>query len=675
MKYSEWRIPRGGPAIPPGLTGAGYPPLLAAVLARRGIDTPEAADNFTQGGVELLSDPLLMKDMDKAAERVRRAIAARESVAVFGDYDVDGITSVCLLASYLAARGVPCRTYIPDRIEEGYGLNSAAIDSIAAAGVTLIVTVDCGITAADEAAHAAELGLDMVITDHHECAQDVLPEAVAVVDPKRPDCEYPDVGLAGVGVAFKLLCAVDGDVQRILDEYADLIAIGTVADVMPLEGENRYIVRLGLSKLAQTRRPGMSALLTESGAAGKRITATTLGFTLSPRINAAGRLGHAEVAVQLLMTDDAEKAAELAAELCRLNRERQTIEQQIFEQAHSALEKEPPTAPIVLASEDWHQGVIGIAASKLADEYFLPAVMICLDGDTGKGSCRSCGDFNLYSALRACSQYLEGFGGHALAAGLTIRRENVDAFRAALAEYYRQNPASGAQELVCDLCAEDPDILDMAGVAALERMEPFGAGNPKPIICMTDALLERVTPIGAGKHLRLNIKKCGRSFECVYFSMTEGALGVSGGDRIDIAFYPQINDFRSRKSVQLLVTDVRAADMSLLCRRILRPGASQPWGVAAFCPERRDFVRTWRLLEGLGGELTGTVRAVMALAPDDMPAPRFCICLRTMADGGLLRLEESEDDEVAVTALGQGVGRVDLEAVPYLSRIRSFRSR
>lgn len=675
MKYSEWKIPRAPAKIPEALAGAGCTPLLAALLQSRGFESAEQASAFLDGGAENLCDPFLLADMDRAAARVRQAIDRRETVAVFGDYDVDGITAACLISDYLISKGLDCQTYIPDRIEEGYGLNLAAVDAIAKSGVKLIITVDCGITAAEEAARAKSLGVDMVITDHHECGASERPEAVAVVDPKRPDCGYPNQDLAGVGVAFKLLCAVEGDAEKILSDYSDMVATGTVADVMPLVGENRYIVRRGLKKLAESPRPGIRALLTEAGAEGKRLTAMTIGFTLAPRINAAGRLGQAGVAVELLRTNSPAKAAALAIELCRLNRERQALEQSIFEQTHEILEKAPPKYPIVLASEGWHQGVIGIAASKLAEEYSLPTVMICLDGDVGKGSCRSCGDFNLFDALSACSEYLEGFGGHALAAGLSIRRDRVDEFRSALAEYYIEHPGSGAAALICDLRVDDPELLDMEGVASLERMEPFGSGNPRPVLCIVDALLERVTPIGAGRHLRLNIKKCGRSFECVLFSRTEEELGVRAGDRIDAAFFPQINDFRSRRSVQLLITDVRKTDLTVLCRRILEPGAAPPWGVTEFCPNRQDFARSWRRLVTLGGALSGELEELADWTPEEMHIARFSVCLRIMAEAGLLTI--SVDDERVSLKLRNGDSgeKADLESVAYYKTIRGFRRR
>lgn len=673
MKYSDWNIPPEPPEIPRLLTEAGYTPLLAALLWRRGIDTPEEAEAFLRGGPELLGDPMLLEDMDKAADRLRLAIERRETVAVFGDYDVDGITSACLVTSWLRSKGLKCEPYIPDRLEEGYGLNMAAMDTIKSRGASLIVTVDCGITAAQEAAYAASLGMDMIVTDHHECGACPLPEAVAVVDPKRPDGSYPNADLAGVGVAFKLLCAVEGGPEQILDGYADLIATGTIADVMPLTGENRYIVRRGLAMLANSSRPGIRALLAEAGALGKRISATTVGFTLAPRLNAAGRLGRADVAVRLLLTEDEEEAARLAAELCRLNRERQELEHCIYEEAHELLSASKPTEPIVLAAEGWHQGVIGIAASKLAEEFSLPTVMICLDGENGKGSCRSCGGFNLFDALSACSEWLEGFGGHALAAGLSIKREQVEGFRAALAEYYRSVPPAKAPCLVCDLRVEDPALLSMDCVSSLEQLEPYGTGNPRPTLCIVDALLDRVTPIGGGRHLKLRLEKGGVFFDCVMFSRREEDLNVHEGDRVDAAFYPQINEYHGRNSVQLLMTDLRQTDTMPLCLDILEDRLPGPWAGSDLCPERSDFVRVWRWLERRGGCAGGEVSDIAGWRPGGMHPAKLLICLRVMRDVGLVKAERSGNN-IRVQVCPRK-GKADLASHPILIKLRAYKER
>ena len=557
MKYKNWKVPSVPPIVPRSLEKAVGSKLLAALLHLRGLGGLDDAESFLLGGMETLHDPFELEDILPAIQRITQAIATREHVAVYGDYDVDGITSACLLTNYLQSRGLTCETYIPDRLSEGYGLNTGALDSLAAMGVTLVITVDCGVTSLEETAYADTLGIDMIITDHHECRSE-LPDAVAVVDPKRPDCRYPGTGLAGVGVAFKLVCALDGNTEKMLDRYGDLLAVGTVADVMPVTGENRYMIRRGLEKLnSPFCQPGLAALMQETGVGDKRLTASTIGYSLAPRINAAGRLGDTQAAVELLQTSSRRRAEDLARELCDKNRERQNLEMEIWNQALDMMAGQTPDAPIVLSGSDWHPGVIGIVASRLTDAYSLPAIMICLDGDKGKGSCRSVGGFNLYEALDACQDCLEGFGGHAMAAGLTIRADMVDTFRERLAEYYRTHPSDYVPALEADLLVNDPALLDMACVESLDSLEPCGSGNPRPLLYMENATLDAVTPIGQGKHLRLRLLHLGESYDCVFFSQTLPALGASVGQQVDIIFSAQINEFRSRRSVQLVISDLR----------------------------------------------------------------------------------------------------------------------
>lgn len=560
MKYPNWKIPQTAPQIPKALVQAGYPPLLAALLGQRGMTEPETAEQFLYTKLTCLEDPRALPDMEKAAACLEKAIEAGTSTAVFGDYDVDGITSGCLLTDYLRSRGLPCKLYIPDRIREGYGLNTGAIQTLYDQGVRLIVTVDCGVTAVEEVAFAKSLGMEVIITDHHQC-RDVLPDAIAVVDPKRPGCTCGE-NLAGVGVAFKLASVLERSSRRCLLRYADLVAVGTVADMMPIVGENRYIVRVGLDKLREQPRPGLRSLLEEAGVSDKRLNAMAIGFSMAPRINAAGRLGQTGVATELLLTEDPQRCKKLAETLCEMNRSRQHIEGEIWEEANRLLQQSPPTTPIVLAAEDWHQGVIGIAANRLAEAYCLPTVMICLDGDMGKGSCRSYGGFPLYQALEACSAYLESYGGHAMAAGLSIRRENLAAFREAMADYYRAHPPTELPSLEADLLVDSAGLLEMYNVESLDLLEPCGFGNPRPLLCMTDVYLERIVPMGGGKHLRLHLGKFGRSYEGVFFSQTAETLGAGEGERVDIMFSPQINEYRGRRSVQLLLTDLRPAAAS-----------------------------------------------------------------------------------------------------------------
>ncbi len=589
MKEKLWNIPDSAP-IPEALLQAGCTPLLAAVLAARGMTTGPEARAFLAAGPFVPADPMRLADMDIAVARIRQAKAQGETVAVYGDYDVDGITATCLLAGFLQDWGVKTEFYIPDRLEEGYGVNTGAIDRLRSRGVSLIVTVDCGITAVAETEYARRAGVDMIITDHHEC-QAELPGAVAVVDPKRPECDGPDRSLAGVGVAFELACALDGDSQAMLERYADLVAVGTIADVMPLTGENRRVVKRGLEKLRTAPRPGLAALMELSGVGPERVGANSVGFTLAPRINAAGRLGRVEDAARLVLERDPARARVLAEALCDMNRLRQQLEADIWDQAAGMLAGQVRGGPIVLAREGWHQGVIGIVASRLADAYQVPTVMISLDGDRGKGSCRSWGGFNLFDALAACGAYLDSFGGHALAAGLNISRENIPSFREALAAYYAEHIPQGEEGVSPDVTIDSAEMLTMECVESLEALEPCGNGNPRPVLCMTDAVLVSASPIGGGRHTRLQLEKFGQRYDCVWFGRAVSDLGAVPGDRVDAAFFPQVSEFRGRRSVQLVMSDMRRTDLAALCLRILDGGSFGDHRLT-----RTELGRLWRAL-------------------------------------------------------------------------------
>ena len=641
MKHTVWNIPPAA-SIPAELTRAGYTPLLAAVLAARGIRTPEAAAAFLNSSSDTLEDPFLLTDMQKAVSRIERARQRHETVAVYGDYDVDGITSACLLAEYLRDIGMAAEIYIPDRLEEGYGLNTGAIERLHRKNVSLIITVDCGVTAVEETDFAAGLGMDTIITDHHEC-QAALPAAVAVVNPKRPDSAYPNRELAGVGVAFKLVCALHGDAEAILRRYSDLIAVGTIADVMPLTGENRYIVKIGLEKLKDDPRPGLAALIEEAGVQKKRLNAISVGFTLAPRINAAGRLGRVRRAAELMLADDPSSAAKLAAELCDMNRERQQLEADIWTQAEAMLAGAAPNGPIVLAADGWHQGVIGIAASRLSETYAVPAVMISLDGDRGKGSCRSYGGFNLFDALASCGDLLEAFGGHALAAGLNIRRENIDAFRKALNEYYVNHPPNEETGVSPEVRIGSEELLTLPCVESLELLEPCGSGNPRPSFCLTDAQLTSSVPIGGGKHTALHLEKFGQTFDCVWFGKRAADLCAAVGDRVDAVFFPQISEFRGRRSVQLLMQALRRTDNSDLCRQLLEGGS-----VERLYLNRGELVRIWRSLEQLCPIKTA-LRELGSIEPRLHPA-KIALGLRVLRELSLAEISyEDEDIRIMLT--------------------------
>ena len=668
MKNLDWNIPYARPVVSRALEEAGFSPLLCQILALRGYDSAEAARHLLYGGKEEICDPLLMLGMDRARERVLRAIENGETVAVYGDYDVDGITSTCMLTDWLRRKGLTCYYYIPDRNEEGYGLNCGALDSLKARGVTLVITVDCGITAVEEAAYAKEIGVDMVITDHHECRPDALPDAAALIDCKREGDPYPNKNLAGVGVALKLLCACEGSSDAALTRYADLVAIGTIADVMPLTEENRYLVRLGLKQITDSPRPGIAAMLKESSIDPARLNASSIGFSLAPRLNAAGRLGQASIAARLLLCRDHNTAASLARELCELNRRRQSIENEIWREANAQLKGQTPDGPIVLASEEWNQGVIGIAASRLAEQYSLPAIIVCLNGDVGKGSCRSYGGFNLFEALSACSDKLIGFGGHALAAGLNVRRDKLDDFRRALREYYLANKPEPVPEVQCDLLITDPALLSLENVRSLDLLEPYGNANPKPVMCISAVRLEAMSEVGGGKHTRLRIRMGSVPFECIFFSHSAADTGVREGDLIDLAFTPQINEYRGTVSVQLVASAVRPHDPGALCDLILRGEPGFEWAAAGFCPERPDFVKIWRGMsrDYRVGESTA---AVLRQCPQDMEPERFCLCLMAFREVGLL---EGPGGTIYAAAQRQITGKADLEATQLIRSLRSY---
>ena len=668
MTDSIWKIPYTKPDSA-SLEQDGFPRLLAQLLAARGITSPEAAHAFLDIGPESLHDPMAILGMQDARTRILRAIAEKEHVVVYGDYDVDGITSTCLLTDYLRSCGVPCTWYIPDRCDEGYGLNAAALQKLRDAGATLVVSVDCGITAAEEAAFVREIGLDLVITDHHECKNDSIPDACAVIDPKQPNDTYPNPELAGVGVAFKLVCACSGDPAGMLARYADLVAVGTIADVMPLTGENRFLVRCGLRKLEENPRPGFYALINDPGSSPRKPNAGFIGYTLAPRLNAAGRLGHTEKAEQLMLTQDLSEASRLTADLEALNRERQRIENNIWRAARAQLKDAIPDGPIVIAADGWHQGVIGIAASRLAEQYRLPTAIITFTGDHGKGSCRSYGDFNLYQALAACSEYLEGFGGHALAAGLTIRRSRLEDFRRALQRYYETHCPTPFPDVQCDLLLCDRSLLSLENVAALDCLEPFGSANPKPVLCISNAFLNSAYAVGAEKkHLKFVIDFDGQSFEGIFFSRTKESLGIQPGDRVDLAFTPQINEYMGKVSVQLHACAMRPHCPENLCERILARDRSALWAAASFAPERGDFVRLWKHF-GSDLHVGSCLKDVLACCPSEMTPERFCLCLAVFSEAGLLR---SDTGSVYSSRFEAQTGKADLDATEIMKTLRTF---
>lgn len=681
MKFEKWNLPVSPPS-PEALEQAGYPHLLSCVLAAHGITDEAQADAFLKIEEHLPYSPLLMADMDRAVCRIRQAIDSGEHIAVFGDYDVDGITATVIAVDYLLSCGAEVSHYIPRRIEDGYGLSKDAIATLHSRGVKLIVTVDCGITGVEEVDYAASLGIDVVVTDHHEC-KDKLPRAVAVVNPHRSDCTYPFKHLAGCGVALKLVLALGGEVQEdaLLSRYCTLAAIGTVADVMLMTGENRAIVARGLAGINRPEFIGLQALLKEAGLSEREVTSVQIGFVLSPRLNAAGRMGEADKAADLLLSRDPIQAAHLAQELCELNRLRQNVEQEIYAQTLEMIVRLPDDErhALVLADAQWHQGVVGIVASRLSEKFACPSFMIHLSGETGKGSCRSWGGFNLFAALEECSDLLLGFGGHELAAGFTIEADQIPAFRRRMNEcvmrYRHGQPAVSALDV--DVILRQPTKITLQEIDSLRRLEPYGSGNSRPLFCLLGATLERVQNVGQNRHLKVRISKGNTHLEGIFFSATAEQCGCEAGSRIDIAFYLQINEFRGIRSAQMQVVDLRPSlqcsareEESLqLLHRLTDGETLPPKDALRLLPSRQQCVAAWRLLEH---ELSGAeldthylpfLRRIAAGMPGTEPFLRACFCMALFAERGLVQKKICGDSlHLQLCSLQE---KVDLKRSPY----------
>lgn len=588
------------------MLGGNYSKLTATVLAARGITSEDAANTHLTCETEKLYAPILLKDMDEGVRIILDAVEKQEKIIVYGDYDVDGITSTCIVIDYLRSIGANCDYYIPNRIQEGYGLSSDALDELNQNGTKLLITVDSGITANEEIKYARNLGMRVVITDHHECL-DVLPEANAVINHKRLDCAYPFSHLAGVGVAFKLVCALSENTDEMIKRYADMVALGTVADVMPIISENRILVSKGLSQMAETKNIGLEMLLRESGMKNKRLTSTSISFVIAPRINAAGRMGQAEIAVELFLTKDEVRAQELAASLCQLNKKRQNEENRILEETIDCLRKEYNPLEdkiIVLSGEGWHQGVIGIVCSKLCDRYGCPVILIAQDEDgMGKGSGRSVYGFNLFEALSEHADLLEKYGGHELAAGLTIRKDKIETLKARLKEYAENHMemADLVPQIQID-CELEPENITQADIEDMAKLEPYGMQNPEPIFCTKDVIVSEITPISSDKHARLTLSKNGKSFEALLFGSGPSGLSFAQDNMVDIAYHLEMNEFRGKRTVQFTLKDVRLSESENIADQKLlnlyntymadKPLSAREARI--LLPNRAELVAVWR---------------------------------------------------------------------------------
>ncbi len=695
MNNREWLVRETDKAVCERISAeCGLLPLTAKILYNRGITEKEEIKTFLDRDSMPLYDPFLLKDMDKAVARINEAIDKKQRICIYGDYDVDGVTSTVMLYLYLCSRGVECEYFIPERISEGYGLSQPVIEKMKGR-VDLIITVDTGVTAVAEADFAKENGIDMVITDHHSC-REMLPNAVAVVNPHREDSVYPFRNLAGVGVVFKLLCALEGSTERILELYADIIAVGTVADVMPIIDENRRITGIGLNKLAETENMGLLALMRRAGIVkyGKRVkkvTSATVGYVLAPRINAAGRIACASRAVELLLTKDERQADIIAEELCEINKLRQATEQKIYEQAVEIIESSfKDDRFLVLSYDGWHQGVIGVVASKIAERYSRPCILFSLDGDTAKGSGRSIKGFSLMDALSSCGELLLEYGGHELAAGLSIERGKIDEFRARLNEYatpiLRESATAVPIEIECE--AQFSELTEK-GIDELLRLEPFGLSNPQPVLVIREVSIHDIVPLSQGKHVRFRIagSENGRNYSlnAVCFGSAFDSFAYCDGDICDIVFTADINEFMGSRAPQLFVKEIRLSESE----RARLSDCESKFAMLASgngyensekdIPDLADFRNIFRFIrreslhEGRCISLTSSVRTLNKDFGIDVTLCKFKIILEVLSEQKLISLEYRENGNGVFVKMMHSNGKINIDESPLLRTVRSGR--
>lgn len=652
----------------------GVPFFLAMLMNIRGFDDAAHLREFLGEG-EPLSDPFLLKDMDKAAARITRAVDNMEKIAVYGDYDADGVTSTAMLYSYLETRGADVIFYIPQREGEGYGMNIGAVEYLKEQGVSLIVTVDNGISSVQEVARANELGIDVVVTDHHR-PQEILPDAVAVVDAYRPDDTSPYKHFSGVGIAFKLLMALEdgaGDVEDLLEAYSDLAAIGTIGDIVPLTGENRTLIRAGLERLSQSDRPGVQALLENAGIAGKALTSTNVAFTLVPRINATGRMGAPERAVRLLISGYEEEAEVLSEEICADNEERRRVEAEIAEAAFADIEAKGymKDRVVVVDGENWHHGVIGIVASRVTERCGKPCMIISRGETEARGSGRSIEGFSLFEAICACGDLLIKFGGHPMAAGITLKPENIEAFRKRINQYAAEHfPQMPTQTVTLD-CKLNPAALSVSMAQSLTQLEPFGNGNPQPVFGLFNMEISNVTPVGGGGHLRLTLEKNGAVITAMRFNTKPEELPYHIGDKIDLAVQLEAREFRGQPSLTVIVRDMKFAAFNTE-KNIASLASFEKWQRGEVLsaedknrlyPDRACLAAIYRALRTVNGKETDQVRFVSQFGKD-MTLGLFKTALLVFEERGLVHSEIADDTFTAT--LIETSGKTDITRSPVL---------
>lgn len=656
----------------------GLPPVVAMLLQIRGIEDPMDAGLFLGEDADF-SDPFLMADMEKAVMRIEKAVEGFEKICIYGDYDADGVTSTALLYSYLEGRGADVSYYIPSREAEGYGMNMDAVALLHGEGVKLIVTVDNGISAVNEIAYANTLGIDTVVTDHHKPPKE-LPQAVALVDPHREDCPSPFKELSGVGVVFKLVMALEDaelDIDSLLYQYADLAAIGTIGDVVSLTGENRLLVKYGLSLLRESERAGLRAMMEEAALTPDKLTAGRVSFTIVPRINACGRLGLSQKSVRLLLTEDEEMAKETALQLGQDNRERQQIEKEILSAIEEEITKNPQIKRqrvIVVSGEGWHAGVIGIVASRLKETYGKPVIVISSDGESAKGSGRSVKGFSLVDAIAACSDCLTYFGGHPMAAGLSLPSENIEEFSRRVNAYAMQ--LGDMPPLLLDIDLKlNPAFLSPDLVYQTAVMEPYGAGNPAPLYGLYNMRLDKIVPVGAGKHLRLVFSRGDTAVTAMRFSSTPQEFPYREGDILDLAVTMDINVYKGNESLSVVIRDLKLSradngkmiEDERLFEALMRGEHLDENQREYLRPVRDEFAFVYRFLKTARTWDYGIDVLCCRLQNDAVHYGKLMVVLTAMRELSLIEFEERAGScHIAVLPAG---GKVDLSAAPVIRRI------
>lgn len=688
LMRKEWRL---NPAVPENGS------LLQRLLAGRGLTLPADAENFLNPSLDQMHDPFLLPDMDTACTIIADALAARRPIVIFGDYDVDGITATALIGRFFRRLGAACVEMIPDRINDGYGLTAAGVSRIIESGCSLLVTVDCGIASLAEIDLLNQAGIQVVVTDHHEC-QPQLPAAAAVINPKRPDSEYPFRGLAGVGVALKLiqgLCQKLG-LGPVWQDDLELAALGTVADVVPLLDENRIIVTRGLELLPERRHSGLAALCEAVGITDRQITAQTFGFVLAPRINAAGRLGDATIALKLLLTDDPEQAAMLAATLSDLNRQRQELEAAITAEAIREIDSQFDFASremIIVARDGWHHGVIGIVASRLSEQYCRPVIVLSGEDGIYRGSCRSWGDFDILAAIESAAAFTIKYGGHRKAAGLSVAASQLADFRRSINAYASRTlqPDNLQPVLTADLEATPAD-LTLENARAIQQLSPFGEDNPQPLLILRQLTLTSIRMAGNGRHLKLQMTEPdGRSvLEGIAFGLGEADDLFSAGDQIDVLFSLEINNWMGKNSISLNIRDLvhcRAndefRDLPWIADRvyILQPDlktlmARYSLPVQALRPDKSEYKSVYQYIRSKFGEqpvladLSLLARRIAHSYRSDLNPFRLSRILSVFQETRLIDLQRMGQDRVRLTML-PSAARVRLEDSPTYQQLQA----